>query len=298
MELKQLRSFTAVVQYGSFTKAAEKMYTSQPTISTHIRALEEELQTPLIVRDTKNMKITPKGWELYECATHILELQNNLLQRWSEETKNIIRLGASTIPSAYILPEILPRYGKLSPDTYFIVQQSDSSEVISGLLNGLFDLGMVGMECPDDTLCCVPFYSDHMVLIAPVNERFLAMKKQVAPPISELLREPIILREKGSGSQKSADRFLESMCVSESDLKVTARMNDQESIKNLVAGGLGISIISEKAAKNFVEEKRLLMFDLPEASAKRNLYLIFPRTLRAHSTVQQFADFILAYYHI
>ena len=169
MDFKQLRSFTAVVQYRSFTKAAEKTYLSQPTVSAHIRMLEEELHTRLLIRDTKNLEITPKGWELYECAVHILELQDHLLQRWAEESRHIIQLGASTIPSAYILPEILPQYGKLHPEAYFVVQQSDSSQVIAGLLGGLFDVGMTGMDCANEALTCIPFYRDRMVLITPVT---------------------------------------------------------------------------------------------------------------------------------
>ena len=298
MELKQLRSFAAVVQYGSFTKAAEKTYLSQPTISTHIRALEEELQTRLLVRDTKNLQITPKGWELYACATHMLELQDNLLRRWAEETRKIVQLGASTIPSAYILPEILPQYGKLHPDTYFVVHQSDSASVAEGLLNGLFDIGMVGMNVESDALRCIPFYRDRMVLITPVTPHFLALRDRRELPAEILLQEPIILREKGSGSQKSAHRFLESMGIAEENLHITARVNDQESIKNLVAGGLGVSIVSERAVRNFVEEKRLLMFDLAGNTAERDLYLVFPRQTPPQGAVQQFADFVGTYYRL
>ena len=77
MELKQLRSFATVVESRSFTKAAEKLYTSQPTISTHIRQLEEQLHSRLIVRTTKSIEVTPRGWELYECAATILKLQDD-----------------------------------------------------------------------------------------------------------------------------------------------------------------------------------------------------------------------------
>ena len=140
MELKQLESFTNVVEYRSFTKAAEKLYISQPTISTHIRQLEEELHSRLIIRTTKSIEITPRGWELYECACHILRLRDNLLQRWEGESRKIIRLGASTIPSAYILPELLPAYGKAHPDTYFSIHQSDSQGIVDGLLQGNFDV--------------------------------------------------------------------------------------------------------------------------------------------------------------
>lgn len=294
MELKQLRSFAAVVRYGSFTRAAENTYLSQPTISTHIRALEEELNTQLLLRDTKNLQVTPRGQELYECACRMLELQDNLLQRWRQSDQHIIQLGASTIPSAYILPEVLPLYGKQNPGSYFVVHQSDSRQVIEGVAGGLFDVGMSGMPCQDEAIRCEPFFRDRMVLITPVSRRFLAMQSQGQDALPELLREPIILREAGSGSQKSADRFLAQMGLRETELRVTARVNDQESIKNLVSGGLGVSIVSEKAVRDFVAEKRLLAFPLPPGSAERDLYLLLPRHASADSL--RFCSFVREFY--
>lgn len=294
MELKQLRSFAAVVRYGSFTRAAENTYLSQPTISTHIRALEEELNTQLLLRDTKNLQVTPRGQELYECACRMLELQDNLLQRWRQSDQHIIQLGASTIPSAYILPEVLPLYGKQNPGSYFVVHQSDSRQVIEGVAGGLFDVGMSGMPCQDEAIRCEPFFRDRMVLITPVSRRFLAMQSQGEDALAELLREPIILREAGSGSQKSADRFLAQMGLRETELRVTARVNDQESIKNLVSGGLGVSIVSEKAVRDFVAEKRLLAFPLPPGSAERDLYLLLPRHASADSL--RFCSFVREFY--
>lgn len=294
MELKQLRSFAAVVRYGSFTRAAENTYLSQPTISTHIRALEEELNTQLLLRDTKNLQVTPRGQELYECACRMLELQDNLLQRWRQSDQHIIQLGASTIPSAYILPEVLPLYGKENPGSYFVVHQSDSRQVIEGVAGGLFDVGMSGMPCQDEAIRCEPFFRDRMVLITPVSRRFLAMQSQGEQALPELLREPIILRETGSGSQKSADRFLAQMGLRETELRVTARVNDQESIKNLVSGGLGVSIVSEKAVRDFVAEKRLLAFPLPPGSAERDLYLLLPRHASADSL--RFCSFVREFY--
>ena len=294
MELKQLRSFAAVVRYGSFTRAAENTYLSQPTISTHIRALEEELNTQLLLRDTKNLQVTPRGQELYECACRMLELQDNLLQRWRQRDQHIIQLGASTIPSAYILPEVLPLYGKQNPGSYFVVHQSDSRQVIEGVAGGLFDVGMSGMPCQDEAIRCEPFFRDRMVLITPVSRRFLAMQSQGQDALAELLHEPIILREAGSGSQKSADRFLAQMGLRETELRVTARVNDQESIKNLVSGGLGVSIVSEKAVRDFVAEKRLLAFPLPPGSAERDLYLLLPRHASADSL--RFCSFVREFY--
>lgn len=292
MDFKQLQSFVTVVQEESFTQAAGRLFVSQSTVSTHIHQLESELNTKLILRTTKSLQITPKGRELYEYALNILELKERMIQACSIESRRIIHLGASTIPSAYILPQLLADFGKLYQDIYFIIHQSDSQGIINGLKDGLFNLGFIGMSFEDSDFCCQPFSKDRMVVITPVNEHFLQYKQQKENVLPELLREPLILREKGSGSKKMADNFLAHSGISEDELQIIARVNDQETIKNLVAGGMGISIISEKAAHNFLQEKRLLAFELPQAFSERSLYLIYRKNYLLPSYVKEFLGFI------
>lgn len=296
MELKQLQSFVAVVDCQSFTKAAEALYISQPTISTHIRMLEEEFGVRLILRTTKSIEVTPRGRELYECARSILTLRENLVRRWSEEDVKIIQLGTSTIPSAYILPEILPAYRALQPDIRFNIHQSDSQGVLDGLYNGTFEAGLLGTHSSDPLVESVPFYRDTMVLITPVTEYFLQLKERGSITLEEIVSQPILLRERGSGSKKCVDAYLETAGIQESDLQITARLNDQESIKSLVAGGLGVSIISAKAAENFQKDGKLLCFTLPGPQAERCLYLAYRKDdfLREHT--RQFLDFVRRYY--
>lgn len=292
MDFKQLQSFVTVVQEESFTQAAGKLFVSQSTVSTHIHQLESELNTKLILRTTKSLQITPKGRELYKYALNILELKERMIQACSIESRRIIHLGASTIPSAYILPQLLADFGKSHQDIYFIIHQSDSQGIINGLKDGLFNLGFIGMSCEDSDFCCQPFCKDRMVVITPVNEHFLRYKQRKENILQELLCEPLILREKGSGSKKMADNFLAHSGISEDELQIIARVNDQETIKNLVAGGMGISIISEKAAHNFLQEKRLLAFELPQAFSERSLYLIYRKNYLLPSYVKEFLGFI------
>ena len=128
MDFKQLRSFVAVVDCGSFTKAAARLYTSQPTVSAHIRQLEDELHERLFLRTTKSLAITPRGRELYEYAAHVLSLQDRLLSSWSED-QHLIRLGSSTSPSAYILPELLHRFQEQPGVKYLRVGRKESYPV-------------------------------------------------------------------------------------------------------------------------------------------------------------------------
>ena len=296
MEFKQLESFAAVVRLNSFTKAAESLYISQPTISTHIRALEEELGTRLIMRTTKNIDVTPEGMKLFEYAVNILELRDRMVQECSAGARQIIHLGASTIPSAYILPEVLPTFGRLNPNAFFIIHQTDSKGVMEGLTDGIYDVGLIGMPCEKETLYSEPFCKDRMVLITPVSQEYLALQSAGASPEDVLRNHPVILRERGSGSKKSADYFLEQTGISEEQLQVSARVNDPEAIKNLVAGGLGVSIISKRAAGNFLREKRILSFELPDSANDRDLYLVCRREQAERSPVREFVEFLARFY--
>ena len=273
MEFRQLESFCAVVRYQSFTKAAEKLYISQPTISTHIRMLEQEFNSRLIIRTTKNIEITPHGKELFACAQKIFTLKNDLIQKWSEENKKIIRIGASTIPADYILPEVLPLFCQKYPDIQLHIHQNDSGNILQSILNGKFTIGMVGMKSFEKELDFVPFFHDEIVMITPKQEKFLHFAQKAFNQddlISLLKKETIILREQGSGSKKRLESYFEQINLSEKSLNIIARLNDQESIKKLVASGLGISFISAKA---ITDADNLLTIKLPEN--KLNSQFIF-----------------------
>ena len=280
MDFKQLHSFISVVRCRSFTEAAEELGISQPTISTHIRILEEELNSRLIVRTAKSFEVTPRGMELFECAQNILKLRDDMVSRWNGHGSKVIRLGVSTIPSAYILPEVLPTFGKSHDDIYFVVTQNDSRGIIDAVHKGSYDLGLVGMKTDDEQLVFKKFYQDHLVLIAPVTDYFLEMKDTGSFFLEKVLQEqPVILREQGSGTGKSASAFLEKIGI-------------PEDIKNLVAGGLGVSIVSEKAVHDYIDAKRLLQFELPGHIAGREFYIIYHKDFILKDYVCEFIKYL------
>ena len=293
MDFKQLRSFVAVADCGSFTLAAARLYTSQPTVSAHIRQLEEELQQRLFLRTTKSLSITPHGRELYDYAVQVLSLQDRLLAGW-RQGDSVVSLGASTIPSAYLLPDLLARFSVLHPDISFDIHQSDSSGVLRALRTGRFDLGLTGMAAPDEDLVFTPLYQDTMVLIAPNTPEFSAAKAQNMPLAALLQSHPLLLRENGSGSQRSADDFLRAAGLKTDALHVAARLNDQESIKNLVAAGLGLAIVSAVSVARERDRGDLLLF--PLADAARTFYVVTRRHDFLSPAARQFFDFSVRFY--
>lgn len=296
MDFKQLNSFVAVSKYKSFSTAAEKLFISQPTISTHIRLLEEELESKLIIRSPKYLELTPRGAQFFEFATTVLNMQNDLMNSWSEQGNTIIRISASTLPSTYVLPEVLPAFNQLHPNTYFNIHQSDSTNVLQDILDDKCSLGITGMYSDNDKIECVPFYEDNVVIITPVTEHYLQYKKSDSLNIHDLLKEPIIIRESGSGTQKRADLLFKQMNIKESELNIVARVNDPEAIKNLVSGEMGISLISHKAAKNLEAENRILVFPIPEYNMTRKMYLIYKKNYIFPKSVLVFINYLKSFY--
>ena len=297
MEFKQLEAFVAVVDYGSFSEAARKLYLTQPTISAHIRSLEEELHARLIIRTTKKLTITTKGYQLYDSAFRILDIRNNLLENFTGSRKQIIDLAASTIPSSYLLPELLAGFGRMYPDVYFHSWQIDSSGAINRVLDGTVDLALTGQNTGDDSCVFIPFCQDNMVIATPVNDHYLNLKQKEQPVVfQDFIKDPVIIREKGSGTKKEMDIFLENAGIEPSSLNVVARMNDLESIKKSIVNGLGFSILSARSVVDLQKTKQILLFPLEESAHKRSFYIVYSKNRILKSHVRQFIHYVKEYY--
>nr|WP_295265943.1 selenium metabolism-associated LysR family transcriptional regulator [uncultured Blautia sp.] len=295
MEFKQLEAFVAVIDYGSFSEAARKLYLTQPTISAHVRSLEEELHTKLILRTTKKTTITTRGYQLYDSAVRMLEIRNNLLENFTGVQKHMIDLAASTIPSSYLLPEILAAFGKTHPDIYFHSLQADSAESINRVLDGTVDLALVGQNTRDETCVFLPFCQDELVIATPITNHYLSLQNKTVT-FEDFIKDPIIIREKGSGTKKEMDLFLEQIGIKPSDLNVIARMNDLEGIKKSIVNGLGISILSARSAIDLQKTKQILLFPLEESAHKRSFYIVYSKNRILKPHVRQFIQFVQNFY--
>lgn len=296
MDLKQLQSFVAVIRLGSFTKAAAQLYLSQPTVSTHIRQLEEELQTPLLMRSTKVVELTERGRSFFAYAEKILELRDSLLEEWVQNDSPILRLGISSLPTLTILPEVLPLFVKEHPEIRFRIHQSDSQGVIDSVLRDEIDLGIVGMQVKQEKLTFLPFHRDRLVFVTPATEEYRQKAAENRSPAEILRSHPVILRETGSGTQKMADSILAELGIRPEELNVVARLNTQESMKDLVVAGLGVAILSESILQRELSTQQIYAYSLPAEISTRNLYLVRRRNLPMFQARQAFVQFLLRYY--
>lgn len=293
MNLKQLESFSYIIETNSFSEAAKKLFLTQPTISSHISLLEKELNTQLLIRTTKDVIPTDAGKKLYTYAKQMLQIQNTILEEFhvkSEDEKNVITLGASSIPEQYILPEILPKYLKKNKNE-FKIGQGDSFEIINQVVNKEIEIGLVGTQIETSNCIFEPFYKDKLVVITPVNQKYLQMKEE-GFHIKDLLKEPIIMREEGSGTRKEIKKFLNHMKINDGSLNIIATLNSTEAIKRSVANNMGISIISNLAVQDYIKDKRVLAFDLAEENIYRNLYIVRNKEMYMSKSSLKFIKFM------
>ena len=159
------------------------------------------------------------------------------------------------------------------PDVYFHSWQTDSSGAINRVLDGTVDLALTGQNTGDDSCVFIPFCQDNMVIATPVNDHYLNLKQKEQPVVfQDFIKDSVIIREKGSGTKKEMDIFLENAGIEPSSLNVVARMNDLQ------------------------KTKQILLFPLEESAHKRSFYIVYSKNRILKSHVRQFIHYVKEYY--
>ena len=276
MNLKQLEAFVRVAETKNFSTAAKMLFLTQPTVSAHISSLERELNTCLLVRNTKGVALSEAGKELYAYAEQMLELEQKIRERFGltgRQSGSVLRIAASTIPAQYLLPDIMARFRKEYPEEQLKLFETDSSGVVDMILSHKADVGFTGTVLEKVSCTYISFYQDELVILTPAAGKYRARKD--ADIASWILEEPVILREEGSGTRKEALRLLAQTGIDITKLNVAAMMENQETIKRSVGSGMGISILSKLAAREEINSGKLLAFPLGETGGKRNINVVY-----------------------
>ena len=295
MEFKHLEVFVKLVENLSFSAAAEELNISQPTVSLHIKQLEEELDTPLFIRSTRELKITKEGSILYREAKDLLQQRLLLIDRFTNPDRKILRLGSSTIPTGYILPFILGRFRKDHPGILIQVEEQNSYETIKRISTRKVDAGIVGMKTDDENCEFKPIYQDEFVFITP-NIPYYRALQQTNPDLKRLAQEPLIVRESGSAVKQNMELILTAANIPIESLHIITSINNIEVIKRLVAQGAGTSFISKIAVDDMIARGELLAFSLENIPHRyRDLYLVWNKKITLPTYLQEFLDGAVAY---
>lgn len=289
MELRYLEIFCKVVEHGSFSKAAESLYLTQPTVSIHIKALEDDLSTKLLDRLGREVVPTSAGEILYGYARDIVKLRDDArlaLDQFGGRMKGTLSVGASTIPGEYIVPAYLSRFKVLYPEVYPSLKIADTREIYRSVLDGEVDIGIVGSAVKDKKIVTEKFLDDELVLAAPIDfKKDLITKK-------ELSGLPLIQREQGSGSRASLEESLKKSGIRTDGLNVAGEIGSTQAMIQAVKSGLGLSFISRLAVKDSEKLGLLREVKVSGLRIKRHFYIITHRVRFSSQVSKTFAEFL------
>jgi len=293
MDFRQLEVFTAVVELNSFSRASEKLYLSQPTVSAHVLSLEKELGVPLIIRTTREIYPSEHGQKLYEYAIQLLKMREEAVEQVGAKTKarqGVIDIAASTIPAKHILPELISGFRQRHPAITFNIIPCDSSRVCDMLTEGKAKIGFGGAVINSELCRHYAIAKDKLVMITPDNDHYRNLEND-KNSFAALMKEPFIMRPSGSGTRHEFEQYLLHINYHE-QLDIAAEMEDTEAIKNSVEAGMGISVISARAAQDAARFGRLKVFPLP-GGGERDLYLIRRKKDRLAERERLFCTYVL-----
>lgn len=292
MDLWQLQIFCKVVELHSFSKAAEAVHLSQPTVSSHIKDLEDHFATQLIDRMSRQVHPTRAGELLYDYAHRLLSLRDKTETAMAEFTGKIrgeITIGGSTIPAGYILPRVMGQFSNAYPDVRVSLVVGDTSEILAKTAAGRIELSLVGAVSKEKSLDQTELISDDMVLVIPGHHRW---RDRESIHLAELTKEPFIIREAGSGTLKSIEQALNKQDLTVNDLNVVAVMGSTEAVRQGILSNAGVSILSTIAVAEACRTGSLKTLKIEGLQLNRSFYLTTHHQRSLSPLSRTFIDFL------
>lgn len=290
ISLKQLEIFVTIVECGNFTEAGRRLYLAQSTVSSHIGALEDALRVSLFRRESKrSIELTADGKRVYEYAKDVVTKCAALESSTAGLVKRDLVIGASTAPSKSLLPKHVMQFTRDYPSCCCVVRGGDSEHIQQMVLDGDVQIGFVGSTDNRQSLIYERVAEDRLVLITPNTPRFQRLKEQGVLG-RDLLEEPMVFRDQGSGTQKMIDNYLSGRDIDAKALQVRHYASDPEMLQELVALGAGVSILSALSVEEQVRAGKLLTFELEEQPVYRHIYMVYRKKGALSELARSFAE--------
>lgn len=290
---RRLQVFYTVARQLSFTKAAEQLFMTQPAVTFQVKQLEEHFNARLFERSHGKIALTPTGRLVMEYAEKILGLSEEMETRVGELTGTMsgpLLLGASTTIAEFMLPHVLGEFKARHPQVQTQMTVGNSETIENRVADYSLDVGLI--ESPSHLpslhteVCC----DDELVMICAPGYK-LAQESSVTPP--QIIVEPYVSRETGSGTREFADNYLREYGISPDDLNVVMELGSPEAIKGVVETGIGVSIVSRATIVKELKLKVLVAVPL-KPRLIRTMSLVYPKEKFRSKLLGTFVEFATA----
>ncbi len=274
INLDRLNAFIHVADSLSFTKTAQYLHVSQPTVSKYIRDLEHELGVQLIDRHSAKLQLTNEGITLLPHARKLIRNSTEVHKLMTSMQSGIIgqlQIACSTSAGKYILPLLAARFQQRYPDIQIKILTCTQEHVAPQLLEGEAQLGVVSREICGSGIECQEFFEDIISLIVPSDHRW-ASRTTVEP--DELLGEPLIIREPTAGTRRVMLEMLAEHDITLDDLSIFLELGNAEAIVETVAAGFGVSFVSRIAAIRPLDQGAISEVKIRDITLQRRLNMV------------------------
>ena len=295
MEDHKLKVFCTVAETKSFSKTSEIIHLTQPAVSLQIQALEEMYETKLFDRSSSKVTLTPAGEVLYKYAKDILALYVSAEKVIGEMTglvKGSITIGAGSTIGNYLLPSVISDFRRAHPKIKVHLFVANMQRVIELLNAGNISLGLVEGDVKRQKMVVEKLISDELLVIVPTHHPW-SKRKDVS--VAELIDEPFILREAGSGTRQTIEKFFARHGITPQNMKVSMVLGSTQAIKEAVENGLGVSIISRWSARKELRFGTLHTLNFKEEKMVRNFSLLTHRNSVSSHATEEFLSYLKSY---
>jgi LysR family transcriptional regulator, low CO2-responsive transcriptional regulator len=291
VSLRQLRVFETAATLGSFSRTAEVLHLTQPGVSMHIKELETSAGLPLFERMGKKLAVTEAGQELLTRAREVL--------RALKDAEDVLdglkglrrgRINLAVVSTAkYFVPRLLARFGRDYPQLEIRLAVNNRDSVIQQLTANEIDLAIMGRSPQSLDTIAEPFAENpHVIIAAPSHP--LAARRRI--PVETVARETFVVREPGSGTRLAMQKFFDDHRV---PCKVGMEMASNETIKQAVMAGMGVSFLSRHTIDLEFQTQRLAVLDVRGTPVIRHWHVAHLAKKRLSPTAAAFREFVLAH---
>ena len=270
----RLKVFFTVATRLSFTKAATELFITQPAVSKHIQELEEEYKVKLFDRTGSKISLTQAGEQLVKQAKSIFEIYREIdfeMSALIKEQRGVLRLGASTTISQYIIPPLLARFHQEMQGVKVILRNGNTEQIENALLNKEIETGIVEGQSKNKAIKYTPFLKDELVLVCNSSNP-LVNKGEITK--EDLLELRFLMREPGSGTLEVIEHALKPLKIKMSDLIVEMQLGSTESIKSYLMNSNCVAFVSIHAIEKELKNKELMIIDVDNLIIERYFYII------------------------
>jgi LysR family transcriptional regulator, low CO2-responsive transcriptional regulator len=290
LNLHQLATFQVVAKHCSFVRAAEELHFSQPAVSAQIRHLEKSLGVKLFDQIGRRTHLTQAGEELYLYSQKIflvIDETLEIMEALRSPYYGRLSVGADTTVGSYVIPGLLGKFHQIYPQVEISLEVLNRLALVDALMNNRVEMAVMGAVPDDMPVEIEPLVYNSLVLVAAPTHRLAGIKNV---PIEELGREYFLLREPGSGTRSALEATLGDAGV---PLRVSMQVGNNSAIKQGVAAGLGIALISQVALDMELETNRLVILNVEGFPITRQWRLVHVKDKYLSATAKAFKSFLL-----